>query len=90
MDLRKEILDAIESTHGITEGIKNSLYVKIMKIIEASKGALGRKQGITVMTPEASLASDRIAQNRKNKMSKNDVRPKSLWWIGLKKSLIKK
>lgn len=78
MDLNIEIWNEINTTPGMSEEVKKTLLVRIMRKIEESKSPVGRKLGVTIMTQEASLAGDRVAQNRKKPPMAGDAIPKRL------------
>lgn len=76
--LNEEIWNEINSTPGMTEEVKKTLLIRIMRKIEEAQTPVGRKLGVTVMTQEASLAADKIAQNRKQAPLPGDAKPKRL------------
>lgn len=79
MNLNEEIWNVINATPRIPEEVKKTLHVSIMRLIEQSKATpVGRKLGVTIMTPEASHAADKTAQNRKTKPLAGDAKPKSI------------
>lgn len=79
MRLNEQIWDQINTTPGLSEETKKTLHVNIMRLIEqANATPVGKQLGVTVMTQEASLAADKVAQNRKNKPLAGDAKPKSL------------
>lgn len=79
MQLNEEIWNEINSTPSIPEEVKKSLHVRVMRLIEQSQATpAGKTLGVTVMTQEASLAADKVAQNRRNPPLAGDAKPKSL------------
>lgn len=78
MNLNEEIWNEINSTPGMSEEVKKTLLVRVMRKIEEAKTPVGRKLGVTIMTQEASLAADKIAQNRKRSPMPGDATPKRL------------
>jgi len=80
MQLNEEIWGEINATPKLPEEVKKSLHVRIMRLIEASqaKGSVRKPLGVTIMTQEASLAGDKVAQNRSNPPLAGDAKPKSI------------
>lgn len=79
MRLNEEIWNEINTTPTMSEEVKKNLHIRIMRLIEkANATPVGKKLGVTVMTPEASHAGDKVAANRKNKPLAGDAKPKSL------------
>jgi hypothetical protein len=78
MDLNKELWDVINATPKLSEEIKKSLHVKILRLFQLSKSPTGEKLGVTFMTQEGSLAGDRTAASRSRKGSPGDSKPKSV------------
>ena len=80
MQLNEEIWGEINATPKLPEEVKKSLHVRIMRLIEAdqAKGSIKRHLGATFMTQEASLAADKVAQNRNNPPLAGDAKPKSV------------
>lgn len=59
MDINREVWKTINDTPGIGEETKKALYVKIMRLFEASRSTpIGKKHGVTIMTEGASAAGD--------------------------------
>lgn len=79
MDLSKEVWNAIDTTPRIPEEVKKSLHVKVMRLVEQSRSSpVGLKHGVTVMTPEASLAGDKTAQDRRTGGNPGDSKPRTI------------
>lgn len=79
MQLNEEIWNIISSSPGIPNETKKTLHAQIMRVVELSKTSPAHKRlGVTVMTPEASLAGDKQASNRKEKPLAGDPKPKSI------------
>jgi hypothetical protein len=79
MDLNKEVWDVIEATPKIPDEIKRSLHVKIMRLFEQARATpVGKKHGVTIMTQEASLAGDKVAQDRHADINPGEAKPKNL------------
>jgi hypothetical protein len=78
MDLVEEIWSAIDATPKLSEDVKKTLHVEILRLIEESKKPTGKRLGVTIMTQEASLAADRVVANRKLKGKPTDAKPKSI------------
>ncbi len=79
MDLNKEIWDVISSKSRIPDEVQKSLHIEIMQLIqEDRKGLMAKKQGVTIMTAEASLAGNQTAGNRDAPQNPGQPRPKSL------------
>ena len=79
MDLNQEVWDAINATPKIPDEVKKSLHVKVMRLFEQARATpVGKRLGVTIMTQEASLAGDRIAQDRKADSNPGAPKPKSL------------
>lgn len=78
MNLPEEIKKAIDTTPNITKESGRALYVRVMRLIEQSRQTTGNRLGVTVMTPQASLAGDKVAQNRQAEQDIGDAKPKSL------------
>lgn len=78
MDLNKELWDVINATPKLSEEVKKSLHVKILRLIQLSKSPTGERLGVTFMTQEGSVAGDRTAANRKRKGNPGDAKPKSV------------
>ena len=80
MKLNEEIWDAINAAPKLPEEVKKNLHVRIMRLIEAdqAKGSVKKQLGVTIMTQEASLAGDKVAQNRDNPPLAGDAKPKSI------------
>jgi len=79
MDLNKEIWDVISSKSRIPDEVQKSLHLEIMQLIqEDRKGLIAKKQGVTIMTPEASLAGNETAGNRDAAQNPGQAKPKTL------------
>ncbi len=79
MRLNEEIWNEINSTLKLSDEIKRSLHVRIIRLIEESQSNPARKTlGVTIMTEEASMAADKVAANRHNPPLAGDAKPKSI------------
>ena len=79
MQLNEEIWNEIDSTLKIPADTKKNLHIRIMRLVEQAKETpVGKKLGVTVMTQEASLAGDKVAQNRKTPPLAGGPKPKSV------------
>ncbi len=79
MDLNVEVWNEINSTPGMTDEVKKTLLVRVMRKIEESNATPAHKKlGVTIMTQESSLAGDKVASDRKAKPMPGDARPKTL------------
>lgn len=79
MQLNEQIWDEIKATPKLPEEVKKALHVRIMRLIEESQSNPARQHlGVTMMTQEASLAGDKVAQDRDNPPLAGDAKPKSI------------
>jgi len=79
MRLNEEIWYEIDTTLKLSEEVKKSLHVRIMRVIEqANATPVGKKLGATVYTEECSMAGNKTSTNRNDKPLPGDPRPKSL------------
>lgn len=59
MDINAEVWKVISETPGISDEIKKSLHIKIVRLVELARTSpVGKKMGVTVMTEGASAAGD--------------------------------
>ena len=70
--LLKKILD---EKVGLDDAVRDSLFTEIMRAHTLSRSQIGRKEGATFMTPEASLEGDKFINGEK---TKNIQKPKSV------------
>lgn len=71
----KQLREILNAKVGISNEIRESLFTEILRAHTLSKTPLGRKEGATFMTPEASLEADKFMTGEK---TKNINRPKSV------------
>lgn len=79
MALNQEIWNEINATPTLPEEVKKQLHVRIMRAIEAAQATpVQKKLGVTVMTQEASLAAQKVAENRNEPPLAGDAKPKTV------------
>ena len=79
MNINEELWSIINGTPKLSEEMKKSLYTKIGRLFEqARQSPAGKKHGVTIMTQEASLAGDKVAQDRRQEWDPNGSKPKNI------------
>lgn len=56
--LHERIKEIINKRVGIDPAIREALYEEIIREVKAAQMPQGRREGVTIMTPDASRASD--------------------------------
>ncbi len=60
MNFEKELQIILKRQVGLTDAIRRNLITEILRAHEIAKNPVGRKEGVTFMTPDASIAADKI------------------------------
>ena len=78
MDLNEAVWKLLDGRKLTTDAQRRALHVEIMRAIETSKTQVGKKQGVTVMTPEASAAGDQINRTPGHRGNPGEPKPKTV------------